>query len=41
MEELVETFGTPGKEGDRILKRRTLEPDEDPEKMLRHPWNTP
>ena len=25
-----------GKEGDRILKRRTSKPDEDPEKMSRH-----
>ena len=33
-----------GKEVDiiqRILKQRTLEPDEDPEKMSRHLWKTP
>ena len=30
-----------GKEVERILKQRTLEPDEDPEKMSRHLWKTP
>ena len=30
-----------GKEVDRILKQRTLEPDEDPVKMSRHLWKTP
>ena len=29
------------REVDRILKQRTLEPDEDPEKMSRHLWKTP
>ena len=30
-----------GKEVERILKQRTLEPDEDPEKMSCHLWKTP
>ena len=29
------------REVDRILKQRTLEPDEDPETLSRHLWKTP